>query len=242
MLIIPAIDILNGKTVRLLRGDYAAATVYGEDPAETAKGFEKAGATRIHVVDLDAARGGIGNRRVIRRIRKAVSCEIEVGGGVRTIHDVEELFDIGVDYLILGTVLVKSPRTAKSWSDRFGPRFIAGIDAKAGAVKVSGWADDGSTGDAELAARCAKLGMAAVIYTAIESDGTLEGPDIARTTAIAKAAAMPTYLSGGIGSMENLAELAAAIEKGAGIGGVVMGKAIYENALDLREAVERFGG
>jgi phosphoribosylformimino-5-aminoimidazole carboxamide ribotide isomerase len=242
MLIVPAIDLMNGAVVRLIMGNYSSAVVYGKDPAETAKRFVDAGARRIHVVDLDAARGGEGNRKEIRRVRKAVSCEIEVGGGIRSGNDVEELLDIGIDYLILGTVLARAPRTVQSWVNSFGRRFFAGIDARGGAVKISGWETDTAITDTDLATRCTSMGFSAIIRTAIESDGTLNGPDIDGTSLVAERSELPTFISGGVGSMEDLERVDAAIRDGKRIAGTIIGKAIYEKTLDLKTAIERFGG
>ena len=234
MTIIPSIDILDGECVRLTRGDYDAATVYKSDPVAMARVFADAGARRIHVVDLDAARGDPrSNRMVIRKIRRAVDATVQLGGGVRRDEDIEELLDLGIDRLVVGTVLAKQPDRVAGWVAHYGAIFLAGIDAIDGAVKVSGWEQATHLVDTELAARCREIGLAGIIYTSIAQDGTLGGPDIARTNAVAEASGMPVILSGGIGSEQ---DLAAVREQAApGVAGVIVGRAIYEERVSLTD-------
>ena len=156
MLVIPAIDLLGGKCVRLYKGDYSKVTVYSDDPVAMARGFVDAGAKRIHLVDLDAARGGVNNRYVIARICREVNALFELGGGIRTEDDVKEILDIGVDRLILGTVFAKDPEWGARWTARYGKKFIAGIDALKGEVKVSGWQQGSSISDVDLAKKAAE--------------------------------------------------------------------------------------
>ncbi len=232
-------DLLGGRCVRLYRGDYGSVTRYGEDPAETARAFRKAGARRIHVVDLDAARGGgADNRDRIREIRAAVDGTIEVGGGVRSESDVEELLAIGVDRLIVGTLLARDPDTLARWTGRYGRVFIAGIDALDGTVKISGWEAEAGIRDLDLAARAREVGAVAIIYTDISRDGTLEGPSIERTNRVAEAAGLPVILSGGIGSDSDVE--AAVRENEGGIVGIITGKAVYEGKVDLARMIGRF--
>ena len=233
MIIIPAIDLLGGGCVRLRQGDYGRATRYDdEDPVERARKFEAAGIRRIHIVDLDAAKGrGDHNRGVIRRIREAVSCLLEVGGGIRTEEDVRELLDLGVDRLILGTLLAKDPETARAWISRHGRKFIAGIDALEGQVKIAGWMEGALLGDLELARRAAEIGVCSIIYTNIARDGMMEGPDIERTLLVARTAGLPVILSGGVSGTGDIS--AAAESAGGAIAGVITGKAVYEGKIDL---------
>jgi phosphoribosylformimino-5-aminoimidazole carboxamide ribotide isomerase len=241
VLLIPAIDIRGGRCVRLLRGSFARATSYAEDPVEVARGFAAHGARWIHVVDLDAAEGkGKDNLPVIRRIREAVPspCRVEAGGGVRSAEQAERLLGTGVDRVVLGTVLVKDPAAVRGWIGRFGPRFAAGIDAVDGRVRVSGWTEDGGRGDTDVAGELAAMGFRWLIYTNISRDGTLAGPDVPRTNAAARAAALPTILSGGIGSAEDIEEAAA--RKDPLVAGVILGKALYEGRVDLAELFSRF--
>lgn len=239
MLIIPAIDILDGKCVRLTKGDYDSVRVYDHDPVSMARRFEDMGAKRIHLVDLDAARGGEKKNRItLKNIRKAVSCLIQVGGGIRTADDAKELIDAGIDRLVLGTILAKTPDTVASWINRFGSLFIAGIDALNGSVKISGWSVDSRIADTELAVKAKALGMCGIIYTNIAKDGTLGGPDIDRTNLIAHTSGLPVMLSGGISSIEDVK--AVAEKKSAGVVGILTGKAIYEGALDIKRALQQY--
>lgn len=237
MLIVPAIDLLGGRCVRLLRGSYASARVYGEDPVAVAVELERAGALWIHVVDLDAARGSGSNRDVLRRIRDAVSCRLETGGGIRRAEDVRELLSAGVDRLVVGTVLVRSPELVASWSAEAGDRLVAGIDAHDGEVRVSGWEQSGAKKDTDLAQSVRGHGLCGIVYTSIARDGTLEGPDIARTNAVA-AVGLPVLLSGGIGSADDVQRVHETRE--ANVVGLITGKALYEGRLDLASLVSRY--
>lgn len=239
MLIIPAIDLLGGKCVRLLQGNYDDVTVYENDPAAVAKRFEDAGATRLHVVDLDAARGDKRtNRKRIIRIRRAVTATVELGGGIRTDEDIENLMDLGIDRMVLGTVIVRKPRLVEGWCAKYGRIFLAGIDAKEGKVMVSGWEESVPVGDEELAERVKTMGLAGIIYTSIANDGTLAGPDIERTNRIAEKSGLPVILSGGVSSIEDLER----VEKEAhpGVRGAIVGKAFYEKKIDVNELFTRF--
>jgi phosphoribosylformimino-5-aminoimidazole carboxamide ribotide isomerase len=233
MIIIPAIDLLNGACVRLRQGDYNEAVRYADSgPAVRARLFEEAGARRIHIVDLDAAKGGgKNNRNHIRQIRKAVSCVIETGGGIRSENDIEELLDAGVDRLILGTVLVRDPETARKWIQKYGKKFIAGIDAKDGEVRVSGWREGSALKDTDLARQAAGMGIVSIIYTNISRDGMLSGPDIERSLAVGRAAGIPLILSGGISRARDIQETAEKAENI--IVAIITGKAIYEGKIDL---------
>ena len=236
MIIIPAIDLLDGECVRLLKGDYNAVSSYEKDPAVMAERFQKMGVRRLHLVDLDAARGqGRNNRVQIRAIRKVFTGLIEVGGGVRTEDDIRELLDAGVDRLIVGTVLAKDPDLVASWIRKFGPVFIAGIDALNGEVKVSGWEKGTALKDEDLALKCREIGIGNIIYTNIAKDGTLAGPDLAQTSRIAEVSDLVVTLSGGISSQEDLEEVC---QKGhPGIKGIITGKAVYEGRIDVEAAV-----
>ncbi|MBR4376410.1 MAG: 1-(5-phosphoribosyl)-5-((5-phosphoribosylamino)methylideneamino)imidazole-4-carboxamide isomerase, partial [Spirochaetia bacterium] len=156
MLIIPAIDLLDGKCVRLYKGDYSKVTVYSDDPVSMARGFVASGAKRIHLVDLDAARGGANNRSVIAKICREVDALFELGGGIRTEDDVKEILDIGIDRLILGTAFAKNPDCGARWTAQYGKKFIAGIDALNGEVKVSGWQQGAKIEDTWLAKKAAE--------------------------------------------------------------------------------------
>lgn len=232
MLILPAIDLLDGKAVRLYQGSYDKVSTYDTDPVATAQRMVDAGATRVHVVDLDAARGkGAHNRATIAAIRKSVSCKVEVGGGIRAMTDVRELVDAGVDWLIVGTALVKEPDAVRGWIEAYPGRFIAGIDARDGSVKIAGWEDDAVLEDLSVARNAADMGFSAIVYTNISQDGTLAGPDIARTNAIAQVSGLPVILSGGIGAMDHVR--LAVKDSLPLVRGIITGKALYEHKIDL---------
>jgi phosphoribosylformimino-5-aminoimidazole carboxamide ribotide isomerase len=239
VLLIPAIDLRGGRCVRLLKGSFAQATSYADDPVSVARRFAESGVRWIHIVDLDAAEGkGSDNHSVIQRIRKAVDCRLQVGGGVRSSEQAGRILGLGVERIVLGTVLVKAPEAVRGWIQRHGPRFAAGVDAMDGRVRVAGWTEDAGRGDTEVAAELAGMGFHWLVYTNISRDGTLEGPDIPRTNAAARAAGLPTILSGGIGSEADIECLAA--QKDALVSGVILGKAIYEGRVDLSKMISRY--
>lgn len=240
MLIIPAIDIIDGKCVRLYQGDYGKVTSYDRDPAAKAQEFEQAGAKRIHIVDLDAARGGADNRALIRRIRKRVNAVLELGGGIRTEDDIEAVLEAGIDRLILGTVFAKNPGLCGEWALKYGDIFIAGIDAYNGEVKVSGWEKGSGLMDTELAEKAGRNRMCSIIYTSISRDGTLEGPDLAGTSAAAEKSGLPVIVSGGISSAEDIAAVSSHRQEGVVIAGAITGKALYENRFSLKEIIEKY--
>jgi phosphoribosylformimino-5-aminoimidazole carboxamide ribotide isomerase len=239
MLLLPAIDLRAGRCVRLLQGNFSDSTAYSSDPVETARGFEGDGARWVHVVDLDAAEGkGADNLRVIERIRHALSCRLQVGGGVRSIEKARALLALGVDRLVLGTMVVRSPGEVHRWTGLFGQRFAAGIDARDGLVRISGWTEDTARSDTEVAAGLGALGLRWLIYTNISRDGTLSGPDIGRTNGAARAAGLPTILSGGIGSEKDVDEVAE--KKDSLVAGIILGKVLYESRVNLGALVTRY--
>ncbi len=233
----PAIDIRNGQAVRLKQGDYAQETVYYTEPYKAAMEFEVEGSKYIHVVDLDGAKAGTPqNIEVIDKIIKNVHIPIEVGGGIRTMADIETRLSRGVDRVILGTAAVKNPDFLAAAVEKYGPdHVVAGIDAKDGIVMISGWEQSGNVTAAELSLKMKKIGVTTIIYTDISRDGMMVGPNIAKTKELADASGMKIIASGGISSMDDLAELNAA-----SIYGAVFGKAIYERKINLREAVKLF--
>jgi phosphoribosylformimino-5-aminoimidazole carboxamide ribotide isomerase len=238
VLILPAIDLLDGRPVRLTRGDFAAATDYARDAVATAAELEALGAAWLHVVDLDAARGGSDNRALIGAIRAAVGLRLQVGGGVRTPADARRLVEMGVDRVVVGSALARDPDLPARWAGQVGDRLVAGIDADRGVVKTHGWQQRGGLADTELAARMSTQPVRGIVYTSIARDGTLAGPDIGRTRAVAGAAGRPVILSGGIGSEAHVAAVAA--HAGAGVIGVIIGKAWYEGHVDLAALLEQY--
>ena len=240
MLIIPAIDLLDGKCVRLYKGDYSKVTVYSDDPVAMARSFVTSGAKRIHLVDLDAARGSANNRSIIAEICRQVDALFELGGGIRTQDDVKEIVDIGVDRLILGTVFAKDPECGARWTAQFGKKFIAGIDALDGEVKVSGWQQGARMADTELAKKAAECGMCSIIYTNIVKDGTLSGPDTERTLTIAEVSGLPVTVSGGISCAQDFADIVHNPRCAGRIGGIITGKGFYEKRFDLVSVIARY--
>jgi phosphoribosylformimino-5-aminoimidazole carboxamide ribotide isomerase len=239
MRIIPAIDLLNGSCVRLYQGSYAAPTIYDRDPVSTARRFADAGAERIHVVDLDAARGNPQtNRPVIAAIRRAVPAVLEVGGGIRRDEDAAELDEIGVDRMVIGTLLIRDPGRVAAWARRYRGKIIAGIDSRGGTVQVSGWEEDSSLSDLQAAGLAAESGAVSIIYTDIARDGTMSGPNLQRCREIARHAGLPVIVSGGVRGEEDFAALAA--EDPALLPGIITGKALYERRFDLTEVLQRY--
>jgi phosphoribosylformimino-5-aminoimidazole carboxamide ribotide isomerase len=235
MLFIPAIDLIDGQCVRLERGDYGQRTRYDRDPIETAVLFQQEGARYLHIVDLDAAKNSARhNRHPIGRIIAAVDMPVQVGGGVRDREGVEELFDLGVDRIILGTMIVKDQALAGELVSRHGSRLAAGIDARDGMVRVSGWTEGSDLSAMELAERAKDMGFSLIIYTDIERDGMLEGPNVTGIHEMAKHTGIPLVAAGGISRMADLASIR--ILEQAGVVGVISGKAIYEGLISVREA------
>lgn len=221
-------------------GSFLRITEYESDPVLTAQQFYRAGAKWIHLVDLNAAEGkGKTNRGIIRRIREAVPCRVEIGGGIRNERDIRELLKIGIDRLILGTVAVKNPELITKWVNRYGQVFIAGIDAKEGFVRISGWQEKTKIQDTELAKKLKDKGIRRIIYTNIAKDGMLKGPDIERTLLIAEKSGLPVVLSGGISSEDDIAKVYSSAQQG-GIAGIITGKALYEKRINLGKIIDMY--
>lgn len=229
MILLPAIDLLGGKAVRLFQGRYDQAKSYSDSPSEVARAFQAAGARQLHVVDLDAARGQGHNRHAIRSIRHAFDGAIQVGGGIRSLDDARQLAELGVNRLVLGTILVTSPETAQTIALESGAVVLAGIDAKDGQVRIKGWEEGEGLTDLELARRVRELRVRGIVYTNISRDGTLGGADLERTLLVQSVSGLPIIMSGGVAGPEDLKRAA---ESGR-IAGVILGKALYEGALDL---------
>ncbi len=236
MYLLPAIDILDGRAVRLERGDYSRVTVYNDDPALQAQLFEEDGAEWLHVVDLDGAKSGAQeNLSVIERILKLTSLKVEVGGGVRNMDAIRRLADAGVNRVVLGTALVKDPDFAMAALEEFGADMLAcGIDAKDGNVKVEGWVQGAETSALELAQRMAGVGYEHLIYTDIARDGMQTGIAPAAYVEMYQAFMNPVIASGGISSIADIEELAKVSDA---IEGVIAGRAIYEGAFSVADGV-----
>lgn len=239
MLVIPAIDLKDGQCVRLLQGREKDVTVYSKDPVATALRWQSSGARLIHIVDLDGAfTGEQKNFEAIKAIRNAVDLDIEVGGGIRDIERIKLLAGLGVNRVILGTVLAKNPELLNQASGLYPGRIIAGIDAKDGLVAVRGWTEVTAFPAVEFALKMESLGASAIIYTDISRDGMLSGPNIEATKRIADAVKIPVISSGGISTIGDIKKLIEARV----IWGAITGKAIYSGSLDLKEAIKIAGG
>lgn len=236
MLIIPAIDLKDGRCVRLLQGRAEAVTVFSDNPVEVALRWQEMGARLIHIVDLDGAFSGTQkNLEVIKEIRKAVDVEIELGGGIRDMERIERLINLGINRVILGTVVIENPEFVKEASRAFPQRIIAGIDAKDGLVAIRGWVEVTNLKALDVARRMEDYGVWGIIYTDISRDGMLVGPNIEATRQMVEAVDIPVIASGGVSSLEDIERL----RQIRGLWGVITGKALYTGAIDLREAIER---
>ena len=237
MFVIPAIDLRDGRCVRLAQGRKSDATVYNENPVAVAKEFAAAGAEMIHVVDLDGAFGEpfSPNRNVVRRIIDEVDVRIEFGGGVRSLPDVQELCDAGVARMVLGTIAAESPESLKDFVVRFTTRICVGIDARDGVVMTHGWETATPVMAVDLARTVAACGVKRIIYTDIARDGMMVGPNVEQTLAVVRAAEVAVTASGGVSSLDDLKRLRDANEPM--LDSVIVGKALYENKFKLEDAI-----
>lgn len=236
--IFPAIDLLGGKAVRLTRGDYDSATVYGDDPVSIAKGFFAAGARYLHIVDLDGAKEGTAvNFSVIERIVGATGMYCEVGGGIRRMERVRAYLETGAGRVILGTAAVNDPAFLQCAVDTFGDRIAVGVDARDGFVAVNGWLETTAISGIEFCRELKRRGMRSVIYTDIARDGGLSGTNLALYRQLAEADVPAITASGGITSIEEIQAL-----DGMGIDAAILGKALYAGKLELKSVIEQIGG
>lgn len=233
MIILPAIDIKDGQCVRLFQGDYAQVTTFASDPVEIALRWQAAGASWLHVVDLDGAKAGTPvNSAVIRRIREATQMQIEVGGGLRTLADIEHILAQGVERVILGTVAITQRELIVQAVERWGERITVGLDARDGRVAISGWLQTSDERAVTLAQALAALGVQRFIYTDIARDGALSGPNLLALAEMQQATSAALIASGGVSSLADLQALALS-----GVEGAIVGKAIYTGAVDLARAI-----
>jgi len=238
MLIIPAIDLKNGSCVRLLQGRKSDVTVYNDDPVQVAREFAASGAQMIHVVDLDGAfnEAGSRNRAVVREIIEAVDVAIEFGGGIRTIEDVRELCEAGVARVVVGTVAAEKREMLVQFVEEFSSKICVGIDARDGRVMTHGWETATPLMATNLARSVAECGVERIIYTDIARDGTLVGPNIEQTLAVAEAANVRVTASGGVSSLADIERLRNAGDER--VDSVIVGKALYEGKFKLEEAIK----
>jgi phosphoribosylformimino-5-aminoimidazole carboxamide ribotide isomerase len=236
MLVIPAIDLKEGRCVRLEQGLMEKDTVYSDDPGAQARSWQEQGGELLHIVDLDGAFAGVPkNKAAIAAIVRAVDIPTELGGGIRDLSTIEAYLTLGIDRVILGTVAKENPALVREACAKFPGRIVVGIDAKDGLVAVRGWAEVTEKKATELAKEMEGFGVAAIIYTDIARDGMLQGPNIEATGALAEAISIPVIASGGVSSLQDIRNLLAIEAKG--VAGVITGKAIYTGSLDLRAAV-----
>lgn len=238
--VIPAIDLLEGRCVRLYQGDYDRSETFDEDPVAVAQQWAAQGATRLHLVDLDGAKlGQPVNLDTIARIVKTVSIPVEVGGGLRDRASVGALLELGVKWAILGTIAVEQPDLVAQLCQEFPGKIIVGIDARNGQVATRGWLETSQVLATDLAQQMADLGVAAIIYTDIHRDGTLAGPNLDALRQLAQAIHIPIIASGGVSSVTDLLSLSALEPQG--VTGVIVGRALYTGDVRLPEALSAIG-
>jgi len=234
MIVIPAVDILDGKCVRLVRGDPEKSKVYYENPLDAAQLLEDQGAELIHLIDLDAALGSGQNMETIKKLLKNISVKIQIGGGIRTLEKADALLKLGAYRVIFGTAAVKNPSLVQEAVRQHGSESVAvAIDEKDGKVAVHGWKNKSEIDYLDLARSFEKMGVGALIFTPISVDGTLKGPRIEKTVKLVETVKVPVIASGGVASLEDLVALT-----GTGVAGVVVGTALYEKKFTLKEALE----
>ncbi len=238
MILIPAIDLMGGKAVRLAQGERDRVTTYSDDPVGLAQGFARAGAGCIHVVDLDGAfEGNPTQREIVVNICRAAAqhgVRVQTGGGIRDAATVEALIAAGVDRVVLGTLAIKEPATVEALCKKHPDRIVVAADARDGMVAVSGWTEASEVTALQLAQSSARWGAAAVLHTDVSRDGMQGGPAVDATAAIQREVSIPVYASGGVGSLEDIEACARA-----NIAGVVLGRALYEGAFTVEEALTR---
>lgn len=236
MILYPAIDLKDGQCVRLLKGEMDAATVFSDDPGAQALSFQTAGAEWLHIVDLNGAFAGEPvNASAVDSILSSLSIPAQLGGGIRDLKTIETWLSKGLARVILGTVAVENPKLVRDAARAFPGQVAVGLDARAGKVATRGWAEETDMTVTELARAFEDAGIAAIIYTDIDRDGAMGGPNIPATEALAKAVEVPVIASGGVSSMEDLLRL-----KATGvISGAISGRALYDGAIDLSDALLR---
>ncbi len=239
MIILPAIDIKNGKVVRLKQGDFNQETVYSDNPLEIAKQFEKDKAKWLHIVDLDGASLEKNrNIEIIKEIRENTSLSIQTGGGIRSKEDVKKLIDLGIDRVIIGTLAVKNPELLKKIVNKFGSeKILISIDARDGKVATSGWQEESELKVIDFAKKLEQMGIKYILYTDIKRDGMLSGPDVEGLKELKENTSLNIIASGGISSLKDIKKL-----NELSFYGVITGQALYTNQFNLKEAIEKVGG
>lgn len=237
MIIEPAIDLKDGKVVRLLKGDFDTVHQVAEDPVETARAFAAAGAKYIHMVDLDGAKSGQRvNSAIVRSVTEQTGMKIELGGGIRSMADLEAVFDMGVWRAVIGSAAVTDPDFVRQAVEKYGDRIAVGVDTQDGRVKTAGWMEDSGLDYIAFSQSMEQLGVKTLIFTDIETDGALSGPSYARLEALQKAVGCQIVASGGVSNNRDVERLAAM-----GLYGAIIGKAYYAGTIDLAQAVKAGG-
>ena len=235
MILYPAIDLKDGNCVRLYKGEMDQATVFNDNPAAQAQAFVDAGCEWLHLVDLNGAFAGEPvNAAPVEEILKTVNVPAQLGGGIRDLATIETWLEKGLSRVILGTVAVENPTLVKEAARKFAGHVAVGIDARGGKVATRGWAEETDVEVTELARQFEDAGVAAIIYTDINRDGAMQGPNVEATAALANAVSIPVIASGGVSSLEDLKALK---ESGAALNGAISGRALYDGAIDLAEAI-----
>lgn len=231
-----AVDISEGRCVRLLQGRFGTETVYSDDPVEVARGFSAAGARWLHIVDLDGARSGVAaNRDLVISAVGAATCPVQAGGGVRTLEDVEQLLRAGAGRVVLGTFALEDPSGVRAACGRYGERIAVSLDAKGGELASHGWTVGTGVPVLEAVRGFTEAGVSSFIYTDVSRDGTLSGPDVDGLMRVTAATELPVIASGGISSLDDLRTVAAL--RGRGVVGAIVGRALYEHRFDIGTAV-----
>lgn len=234
MIIFPAIDLKDGQCVRLFKGDMNASTVYNDNPAAQAKAFQDAGFKWLHLVDLNGAiEGRSVNAMVVNDILHELTIPVQLGGGIRNMAAIDRWIASGVSRIILGTIAVREPQLVKDACKKYPGKIAVGIDARDGKVAVSGWVEESTVDATELAKQFVDAGVAAIIFTDIDRDGTGAGPNVEATQKLAASVPIPVIASGGVGSIEHVKMI-----KGANLHGVVIGRALYDGSVDAKEALK----
>ena len=237
MILFPAIDLKDGRCVRLQRGAMASATVFNDDPAAQARAFAEAGFSWLHCVDLNGAfEGHSVNAEAVKAIRQAIDLPIQLGGGIRDMKAIATWLEAGITRVILGTVALVNPALVKEAAREFPGQIVVGADAKGGKIATEGWAETSELTPAELCERFEDAGVAAVLYTDVDRDGLLKGVNVAATAALARAVSLPVIASGGVSGIADIEALAAAKEPN--IVGVVIGRALYDGRIDPAAALK----
>lgn len=237
MIILPAIDLKDGKVVRLFKGEFDTVHQVADDPIATAKAFYNAGARYIHMVDLDGAKDGVRkNAHIVRAVAQQVGLKVELGGGIRSMADLKEVFSLGVYRAVIGSAAVSHPEFVKEAAAQYGERIAVGIDTKNGKVKTAGWLEDSGLDYLEFAGQMQGIGVKTIIFTDIDTDGTLQGPAFEKLAALHKQVDCNIIASGGVSNNEDIRALA-----GMDLYGAIIGKAYYAGTVDLLQAVTDAG-